>query len=188
MNVASTLLLAFAMSADAFAAAVGSGAALHKPSFREAIRTGTIFGLIEGTTPIVGWLAGKAAYTYISEWDHWIAFTLLTLLGLRLIFFAFKTSKSKKQKLNKNTLGMLLLTGFSTSIDAMVVGVSLALINAHILWTALAIGLTTTLMVTVGVMVGRLLGVAFGKGAEIMGGIILVGMGSTILYTHLTGV
>jgi putative Mn2+ efflux pump MntP len=85
MNIASTLLLAFAMSTDAFAAAVGKGATLHRPRIREALRTGLIFGVIEAITPLVGWALGKAAAPYVTSWDHWIAFSLLLVLGVRMI-------------------------------------------------------------------------------------------------------
>src|SRR5471032_2554599 len=85
MNIASTLLLAFAMSTDAFAAAVGKGATLHRPRIREALRTGLIFGVIEAITPLVGWALGKADAPYVASWDHWIAFSLLLVLGVRMI-------------------------------------------------------------------------------------------------------
>ena len=77
MNLLSTVLLALAMSNDAFAAAVVKGAALHKPHWLEAIRAGLIFGSIEATTPIVGWALGSLAASYVEAWDHWIAFDLL---------------------------------------------------------------------------------------------------------------
>ena len=81
MNLLSTVLLALAMSTDAFAAAVVKGAALHRPHWREAVRAGLIFGCIEATTPIVGWGLGSLAESYVEAWDHWIAFGLLGLLG-----------------------------------------------------------------------------------------------------------
>ena len=81
MNLSSTLILAFGMSMDAFAASVGKGATLHKPPLREALRTGLIFGVIEACTPLIGWSLGMIASRYIMAWDHWIAFTLLGCLG-----------------------------------------------------------------------------------------------------------
>jgi putative Mn2+ efflux pump MntP len=84
MNIASTLLLAFAMSTDAFAAAVGKGATLRRPRIREALRTGLIFGVIEAITPLVGWVLGKAAAPHVASWDHWIAFSLLFVLGAHM--------------------------------------------------------------------------------------------------------
>ena len=90
MHPISIFLLGIAMSTDAFAAAVGKGAAMHKPRFPEALRAGVIFGTIEGLTPVIGWLLGMAAAKYVTAWDHWIAFTLLGLLGLHMIYAGLK--------------------------------------------------------------------------------------------------
>ncbi|AVQ80299.1 MULTISPECIES: manganese efflux pump MntP [Variovorax] len=187
MNIASTILLAFAMSTDAFAAAVGKGAALRKPSWREALRTGLIFGVIEAITPVIGWAAGLAAASYVERWDHWIAVTLLSVLGLRMIWEGCGTPDAVDDKPSRNSFWTLAITGFATSIDAMAVGVGLAFINVNIAWTALAIGLATLTMVTLGVMVGRVLGAVVGKRAEIVGGVLLIGIGFFILYEHLNG-
>jgi putative Mn2+ efflux pump MntP len=185
MNIASTLLLAVAMSTDAFAAAVGKGAALHRPHLREALRTGLIFGIIEASTPLVGWALGRAAAPYVESWDHWIAFGLLTLLGLRMIRSGFGTPKPETQKPERHSLWLLALTGFATSLDAMAVGAGLAFIDVNILSTAATIGLATMVMVTLGVMVGRFLGAVAGQRAEIGGGVILIVIGSVILAEHL---
>jgi len=193
MTPASTLLLAFAMSMDAFAAAIGKGAALHKPRFLEALRTGVIFGAIEGITPLVGWALGLSAAKYVAAWDHWIAFTLLGILGLKMIFAGLREGDGEEgegeapQKPGSHSFWGLALTGFATSIDAMAVGAGLAFLNVEILPTAAAIGLATTLMVTVGVMLGRLLGAVAGKRAEIAGGAVLIGIGTLILIEHLSG-
>ena len=85
MNLSATLLLAFGMSMDAFAASIGKGATLHKPKFSEAVRTGLIFGAIETLTPLVGWGLGMLASQFVLEWNHWIAFILLVFLGGRMI-------------------------------------------------------------------------------------------------------
>ena len=86
MNPISLFFLAMAMSTDAFAAAIGKGSSLHKPRFAEALRTGLIFGAIEAMTPIIGWGIGQVAVRFVESWDHWIAFTLLMLLGLHMIY------------------------------------------------------------------------------------------------------
>lgn len=186
MNLASTLFLAFAMSTDAFAAAVGKGAALHKPRFSEALRTGLIFGTIEAITPVIGWAAGLAAASYVKAWDHWIALVLLSVLGLRMIRSGLSAPEAEEDRPQRNAFWVLVLTGVGTSIDAMAVGVGLAFVDVEIVPTALAIGLATTLMVTAGVMVGRVLGRVVGKRAEIVGGVVLIGIGCTILYEHLS--
>jgi manganese efflux pump family protein len=186
MNALSTLVLALAMSTDAFAAAVSKGTALKNPKFPEALRTGVIFGVIEAITPLIGWGLGSVAAQYVREWDHWIAFAMLCILGLMMIRNAFKLEDEETAPVKRHSFWLLAATGFATSIDAMAVGVSLAFIDNNIVVTAIAIGLATTLMVTIGVLVGRILGSIAGKRAEILGGIALIGIGSTILYEHLT--
>lgn len=187
MNLASTVFLAFAMSTDAFAAAIGKGAALHKPKFSEALKTGVIFGVIEGVTPLIGWALGLAAAVYIEAWDHWIAFGLLCGLGLLMIRNGCATTGEPVSKPLKHSFWMLAVTGFATSIDAMAVGVGLAFLDVDIAPIAMAIGLTTMFMVTLGVMLGRILGSIVGRRAEILGGLILIGIGAGILYEHLSG-
>ncbi len=186
MNAISTLVLAFAMSTDAFAAAVGKGAALHKPKLSEALRTGLIFGVIEAITPVVGWAIGSAAARYVTQWDHWIAFVMLCVLGLMMIRNGLSKDEENEKPIERHSFWLLAATGFATSIDAMAVGVGLAFIDNNILVTAIAIGCATLLMVSIGVMVGRFIGAIAGKRAEIFGGLGLIGIGATILYEHLS--
>lgn len=186
MNPVATLFLAFAMSTDAFAAAIGKGATLHRPGLREALKAGVIFGVIEALTPLVGWLLGRAAAQYVSAWDHWIAFVLLSILGARMVLNGLSTQTDEvTPKPVSHSLWLLALTGFATSIDAMAVGAGLAFVDVNIYATALAIGLATTAMVTMGVMLGRVIGHMAGKRAEMIGGIVLAGIGLTILLDHL---
>jgi manganese efflux pump family protein len=185
MNPVATLFLAFAMSTDAFAAAIGKGATLHRPHWREALRTGLIFGAIEALTPLVGWFLGKAAAQYVSAWDHWIAFTLLGVLGARMVLNGFRQPEDAQEKPAAHSFWLLALTGFATSIDAMAVGAGLAFVDVNIYSTAAAIGLATLLMVTLGVMLGRVLGHVAGRRAELAGGVVLIGIGCIILAEHL---
>jgi putative Mn2+ efflux pump MntP len=187
MNLASTALIAFAMSTDAFAAAIGKGAALHRPHWREALRTGLVFGVIEGLTPVVGWALGVAAAPYVEAWDHWIAFALLGALGLHMIRAGLDAAAAAPaERPQSHSLRRLAVTGFATSIDAMAIGVGIALIDADIVVTAAAIGVTTLVMVTLGVMLGRVLGSLVGRRAEVAGGLVLIGIGSAILWQHLS--
>jgi putative Mn2+ efflux pump MntP len=186
MNLLATAALALAMSTDAFAVAVGKGAALQRPHLREALRTGAIFGVIEGLTPVIGWALGHWAAPYVQAWDHWIAFTLLGVLGLRMMREGLSgADDDEDDKPTSHSFWLLAVTGFATSIDAMAVGVGLAFIDANIVTTAGAIGLSTFIMVTLGVMVGRGLGRLVGKRAEVVGGLVLIAIGSLILYEHL---
>ncbi|HBK45578.1 MAG TPA: hypothetical protein DDZ67_03925 [Xanthomonadaceae bacterium] len=190
MSLISILLIGLAMSTDAFAAAIGKGAAMQRPRLPDALRAGLIFGAIEAITPVIGWLLGRAASGYVATFDHWIAFGLLSALGVHMIVAGLRPDADAGDDARPARHGLLALaaTGFATSIDAMAVGVSLAFLDVHIGVVAAVIGLCTLAMVSAGVMLGRALGALVGKRAEIIGGLILVVVGSTILYEHLHGV
>ncbi|UFH50760.1 manganese efflux pump MntP [Pseudomonas sp. KNUC1026] len=189
MSPISLVFLAFAMSTDAFAAAVGKGATLSRPRVSEALRTGLIFGVIEAATPLLGWLLGRAASQFVTEWDHWIAFVLLLGLGLHMVYAGIRPDKDEPEETGQKRHGFWLLavTAFATSIDALAVGVGLAFVEVNILVAAAAIGLATMLMVTLGTLLGRVIGAVAGKRAEIAGGVVLMLVGATILYEHLSG-
>lgn len=188
MNLSATILLAFGMSMDAFAASIGKGATLHKPKFSEAVRTGLIFGAIETLTPLVGWGLGMLASQFILEWNHWIAFILQVFLGGRMIVEGFRGDSDEAcEAPHRHGFWLLVTTAFATSLDAMAVGVGLAFLQVSIVTTALAIGCATFIMSTLGMMVGRFIGPLLGKRAEILGGIVLIGIGSEILWSHFAG-
>ncbi|MBV5440692.1 manganese efflux pump MntP [Klebsiella pneumoniae] len=188
MILSATILLAFGMSMDAFAASIGKGATLHKPKFSEAVRTGLIFGAIETLTPLVGWGLGMLASQFILEWNHWIAFILLVFLGGRMIVEGFRGDSDEAcEAPHRHGFWLLVTTAFATSLDAMAVGVGLAFLQVSIVTTALAIGCATFIMSTLGMMVGRFIGPLLGKRAEILGGIVLIGIGSEILWSHFAG-
>ncbi|WP_341958634.1 manganese efflux pump MntP [Pseudomonas sp. RC10] len=188
MSPISLIFLALAMSTDAFAAAIGKGSSLHKPRLIEALRTGLIFGVIEAITPVIGWGIGQVATRLVESWDHWIAFVLLLALGLHMIYNGFKHDEEDEQKPDQHSFLILAVTAFATSIDALAVGVGLAFVDVNIMVAALAIGIATTVMVTLGVMLGRVLGTVVGKRAEIVGGLVLIAVGATLLFEHLSAV
>ncbi|WP_449545531.1 manganese efflux pump MntP [Lelliottia amnigena] len=188
MNISATILLAFGMSMDAFAASIGKGATLHKPKFSEALRTGLIFGAIETLTPLIGWSLGMLASQFILEWNHWIAFSLLVFLGGRMVIEGFRnTTDEDEAPQHRHGFWILVTTAIATSLDAMAVGVGLAFLQVNIIATALAIGCATLIMSTIGMMVGRFIGPLLGKRAEILGGIVLIGIGVQILWSHFAG-
>lgn len=189
MSFISVVLIAFAMSMDAFVAAIGKGACLIKPRLVEAFRIGLIFGVIEGITPLVGWALGQVAVEFASEWDHWIAFILLAALGMHMIYEGVKPAGTDiPDKAVQHTLPALIITAFATSIDALAIGVGLAFVEVNILVAAAAIGISTLLMVTVGIMLGNVIGTVLGRKAEIFGGLVLIAVGGSILYEHLNAV
>lgn len=186
MTALPIIFLAFSMSADAFAAACAKGAGLDRPHLREALRTGAIFGITEAITPVIGWGAGRLASRYIAAFDHWIAFVLLLVIGGKMIWDAARRHDDD-EKPQSHAFWVLALTALGTSIDALAVGVTLALIGASIVVNALAIGTATFLMTTIGVMTGRMLGAKFGRYAEGAGGLVLIGIGTKILLDHTLG-
>ncbi|HTI23633.1 MAG TPA: manganese efflux pump MntP family protein, partial [Kutzneria sp.] len=166
--------------------AIGKGAAMSKPRLSQALRAGAIFGVIEAITPVLGWLLGKGASRYIEAWDHWIAFGLLLVLGLHMVWNGLKPDAGEPvDEASRHGIVGLAITGLSTSIDALAVGVGLAFVDTPIAVVALVIGLCTFSMVTLGIMLGHMLGAMVGRRAEIIGGLILVGVGAVILYEHL---
>lgn len=186
MSPSSIVLLAFGMSIDALIAAAGRGVTIRRPGLAESLRTGLVFGVVEAVTPLVGWALGVAASAYVAQVDHWVAFGLLSAVGLRMIYHAAQRDPDEPPSPAQRSFAVLLATAVGTSLDAMAVGVSLAFLDVNILVIAAAIGAATTLMSTGGMLAGHLLGARFGRYAEIAGGLALVAIGTTILVEHLT--
>lgn len=186
MSPISIASLAVGMSVDALIASLGRGASMGRPSFAEAARTGVVFGVVETITPLIGWAAGVVASQYMQAVDHWIAFGLLGAVGGRMFVHAFKRSAEAVAAKPDRSVGLLFATAVGTSLDAMAVGVSLAFLQANIVVIALSIGLATALMSTGGMLLGRMIGARFGRYAEMAGGLLLVGLGASILFEHLS--
>lgn len=181
------MLLGLAMSTDAFAAALAKGAGLKKPRLTDALRIGIIFGVVEAITPLVGWLIGSVASRYVEAWDHWIAFTLLSALGLHMLWKAWKDEGDEEPGAPARAgIFAIALTGLATSIDAMAVGVGLAFVDTPIWAIAAVIGLCTFVMVSIGIMLGHLVGRLVGEWAEALGGLVLIAVGAAILHEHLS--
>jgi len=180
------MTLALGLSVDAFAAAIGKGAALDRPRFSEALRTGMIFGCVEALTPVIGWAIGLAAASSVDAFDHWIAFVLLVAVGGRMVVQASRghDGEAPPSRPRRHGLMVLFATAIGTSLDAMAVGVTLAFIGADITVAAIAIGLATAVMATIGMLLGRYLGGRFGRLAEALGGVALIGLGTKILVEH----
>jgi putative Mn2+ efflux pump MntP len=182
--VLSTFAIAFSMSADAFAACLGKGAAFDRIRMREVVRTGLIFGSVETATPVLGWALGLAASARVAAIDHWVAFALLGIIGVKMIWEGI-TRSSDVPPARRHAAPVLVLVAIGTSLDAAAVGVTVALTGADIVVMALAIGAATCLMSGLGIAIGRLVGARLGRAAEAMGGITLVAVVTSILLSHL---
>lgn len=186
MSPVAIAVLAVGMSIDALIASLGRGAGVRRPRLREALRTGVIFGTVETITPLIGWAAGLAASHYVTAIDHWIAFTLLSVVGGRMILHSFAPPEKRAASSQNASFWVLMATAVGTSIDAMAVGVSLAFLDVNIIIVAVAIGLMTFVMSTGGMMAGNLIGATFGKWAERLGGLALICLGTSIFVSHMT--
>lgn len=189
MSPISIAVLAVGMSIDSLLASVGGGASLRRQCrFCDAVLVGAVFAIVQMITPLIGWAAGAAASSYVASFDHWLAFGLLTLVGGRMVLLAFRAEEGEGdcEVSFIGTPTALVMTAIGTSIDAMAVGVSLAFVKANIMIIVAAIGATTFLMSAGGVIMGRLIGNRFGRSAEVIGGLVLIGLGCLILREHLT--
>ncbi|MDG5489609.1 manganese efflux pump MntP family protein [Sphingomonas sp. BGYR3] len=188
MTPLSITLLSFSMSADAFAASVGRGAA-SRPSLTAALRGGLVFGVVEAITPLIGWTLGLIAAGWVEAVDHWIAFGLLTLVGGHMILQSFGTDEDPATDatpaiVRRGGAPALVATAIGTSIDAAAIGVGLAFIGVNIWLIAASIGMTTFAMTTIGLYLGGSVGTRLGKRVELLGGVMLIGIGLFILADH----
>ncbi len=179
----SILAIAIALSADCFAVAV-SGSIARKNSSAGVFRVSSSFGFFQALMPLLGWLAGRTVVDYIGNYDHWVAFALLTLIGGHMIWESFR-SVSEHRKEVDITKGLLLLTlAVATSIDALAVGLSFAFLRVNMAVASLTIGTVAFVVTTTGFMIGQKAGKLLGKRAEAIGGLILLGIGLRILLSH----
>lgn len=134
---------------------------------------------------VIGWLAGRGVAEYIADYDHWVAFGLLLVIGARMIWESFHKRDEEKAKKNLAGWFILIMLAIATSIDSLAVGLSLALLEVNITLAAVVIGLTAFVITLIGVLIGKKVGALVGERAEMVGGIILIIIGLRILLEHL---
>lgn len=177
--------IAVGLSMDAFAVAVACSLVLRQVSARQTFRMGFHFGLFQAMMPVIGWLAGQGAHKYIEKWDHWVAFILLSFVGGKAIYEAFQ-GEDDNAEASDPTRGMsLVIFSVATSIDALAVGLSLAMMRVEILYPAAVIGVITAAITSMGMILGTRIGERFGSRMEIIGGLVLIGIGVKMLCSHL---
>jgi putative Mn2+ efflux pump MntP len=184
VDILTLLLIAFGLSMDAFAVSITSGITIKDQKLNHALRIGLFFGSFQALMPLIGWLAGLSLRDLISGVDHWVAFGLLSLIGGKMIYEATKIGRNEKEA---NPLGVfaLLILSIATSIDALAVGLSFAFLKISVATPVIVIGLVTFVLSFFGVLVGNRLGHFFEKKMEIIGGLVLIGIGVRILIEHL---
>jgi putative Mn2+ efflux pump MntP len=178
--------LALALAMDAFAVALGTGAVLSRLTGRHLFRLGFHFGLFQALMPVIGWLAGLTIIQWVEAWDHWIAFSLLAIIGGRMIYEAVSDEEKADERDPTKGLSLVLLS-IATSIDALAVGFSLSVIGVSIWMPALVIGLVAGVLTIAGMLLGGRIGDRWGSRVEIFGGLVLITIGIKILIEHLSG-
>jgi manganese efflux pump family protein len=186
MDWFSLLALACALAMDAFAVAIVTGLTLSQMTRRHIFRLAFHFGLFQALMPILGWAAGKAVYRYIAEFDHWVAFGLLAFVGIRMLLGAIHKDDETKLDSDPTSGWALILLSVATSIDALAVGLSLAMVGSTIIVPSIVIGIVAAAFTVTGMLLGRKVGSLWGKRVEAVGGIILILIGIKILTEHLS--
>ncbi len=177
------MAVAFGLAMDAFSVSVASGTTIRGNSRNEAFKMAFSFGAFQALMPLLGWLAGVKMLDFISEVDHWFAFALLLLVGCKMIY----ESAKPETHIEKGNLGFctLLILSVATSIDALAVGLSFALLKVSIINPIIVIGTVTFSLSFVGAVLGGKIRNFSPNKIEILGGIILIGIGFKILLGHL---
>jgi manganese efflux pump family protein len=185
MDWASLLALACALAMDALAVAIVTGLTLHQLTKRHVFRLAFHFGLFQALMPIIGWTVGNAVHRYISEFDHWIAFGLLAFVGGRMLWGAVRKDEETEPAGDPTSGWALILLSVATSIDALAVGLSLAMVGSPIIVPSVVIGVVAAAFTAMGMLLGRQIGSLWGKRVEAAGGVILVLIGAKIVVEHL---
>ncbi len=189
MGFFTLLLLAFCLSADAFAVAVTDGMCDSEVTRQHAFFTALSFGFFQALMPVIGFCLGRSFYELISRYQHWVAFLLLSAIGINMLFDAKKEGRKAPELeicefANLFSAKSLIMQGIATSIDALAAGVSIAALKINIFTAAALIGLITFVLCIIGVEIGKRFGSLLGLRAKVIGGIVLIGIGTKILLEN----
>lgn len=182
MDYLSVLLIGIGLAMDAFAVSICKGLALKKPHIAQILLVGLWFGVFQFIMPVIGFYLGSSFYDLISDYSHYVAFLLLLIIGVNMIREAMADDEEVGDDLGIRTMFLLAV---ATSIDAMAVGISMAMDGGDIWTSALIIGVITFLISSFGVRIGSVFGDRFGPKAEIIGGSILIIIGLKILLENM---
>jgi putative Mn2+ efflux pump MntP len=184
-DLLSIFLIAISLSADCFAVALGGSISIKNLRYIQIFRTALVFGAAQAFMPLAGWLLGHTVIDYIADYDHWVVFGLLSIVGGKMIWEAFHEQDERTKEADISR-GILLVTlAIATSIDALAVGLSFAFMQINILLSSLIIGIVAFLLTASGFYFGQKAGEFLGQRIRIFGGIILIGIGIRALLSHL---
>ena len=184
MGIIELILTAIGLSADAFAVATCKGLSVKKVKLKHYLSVGLWFGGFQALMPFLGYLLGSMFEKYITSFDHWIAFALLSFLGVKMIIEFFR--KEEEVKDDGFSFKAMFVLAIATSIDALASGIAFGVLEGVNIYLAISlIGVTTCILSMIGLKIGNLFGSRFKSKAELAGGIILVLLGLKILLQHL---
>jgi putative Mn2+ efflux pump MntP len=181
----SILIIALGLSADCFAVALSASIAKKTLPLVQGFRIALSFGVFQAAMTIIGWLTGRTIIDFISSYDHWLVFGLLLFVGGRMILESFHEKEEREARTDITKWHFLLLLSIATSLDALAVGLSFAFLEVNLTMASITIGVVALIITFFGFFAGKKLGALVGKRAEIIGGIILIGIGLRILLEHL---
>jgi manganese efflux pump family protein len=184
MHPLEIILLALGLAMDAFAVAVASGIAFKNFRVQHALRMALAFGLFQAVMPVIGWQVGRAMLQLVAGIDHWIVFALLAGIGGKMMVEAYRIEEAEEPT-NPFGFAVLLVLALATSIDALAVGITFAMVKTAIVTPVVVIGSVTFVLSLAGVYIGEAVGHFFEKKIEIAGGLVLIGIGVKILIQHL---
>jgi manganese efflux pump family protein len=184
MSLWEILVIAVGLSMDAVAVSLAASATQRARGARATFRLSFHFGLFQFLMPVAGWFIGASVARYISSVDHWIAFGLLTLVGLRMIRAATRGADPSFSG-DPSRGSTLILLSLATSIDALAIGLSLAMLGSAIWYASFVIGLVTACLSCLAILIGARIGQRFGQSMEVVGGLALLAIGARILWEHL---
>jgi len=186
LDLLSLLLLAIGLSMDVFSVSCVTGFGLKAINDKQILKIATSFGTFHLIMPIIGWIAGSAFVNLISGYDHWTAFILLAVVGGKMLLSGIRGGDDSESVASDILqLGSLLMFSLAVSIDSIAVGLSFSLEKVQVFFPAIIIGLTAFIFTFIGIKVGCATGSKFGRWAEILGGLILIGIGLRVLLSHL---
>lgn len=188
MSIWELVLLAIGLSMDAFAVAVCKGLSMRELKYKNIFLTGGFYGVFQALMPVIGFLLGTQFKNYITPIDHWIAFALLGFIGGKMIYESRETCEEKGAcgpRTDAFSLRQLTLSAIATSIDALAVGITFAFLEVQIVPASLLIGVITFTLSCIGVRLGHIARGNLQSKAEIVGGIVLILIGTKILLEHL---
>ena len=187
LDFISIFIIAVALALDAFSVSISAGMIIKQPGFRHYFRLAFHFGLFQFMMPIIGYFGGNYLENYIKEYDHWVAFGLLAVLGIKMIKESFSNSEDVVENKDPSRGISLVVLSVATSIDALAVGLSFGVLAQPVLIPSIIIGGTCSLFSVTGVTIGKKAAALVGKKAEAVGGIMLLIIGIKILVDHLPG-